>query len=264
MRIGIDLRGLETQTSLRRGIGRYVTNLLRGMLRLRPQHHYVLLGNKLPWDISHLEEFQNHPSVKYEVFWPAFARDVDVLLLTDPLPVLRGRELIPFPTDDLPCAAIIYDLIPLVYEKAYLDPDPVLKDEYHARLARLPKLASRLLTISEFVANDMAARLRTAPGQVVPILGGLDDSFRTPPREVEVRRVLEKFSIRPPYFFYTGGTDHRKNLVTLLEAHRTLQRRTTRKVALVMAGELDPAMLPEARADVIVPGFVSDSDLRAP
>ena len=263
LRVGIDVRGLETQTSLRRGIGRYVLNLLRAMVRLSPHHRYVLLGNKLPWDISHLAEFGNHPSIEYETFWPAFARDLDVLLLTDSLPVLRGRDLTPFPVEELPCAAIVYDLIPLVYEKAYLDPDPVLKEEYYARLERLPRLASRLLTISEFVATDVASRLKVAPGQVIPILGGLDDSFRVPPRDEDVRRILKKFSITSPYFFYTGGTDHRKNLVTLLEAHRALQKQTTRRVTLVMAGEFDPENFRDAGEDVIVPGYVSDDDLRA-
>lgn len=263
LRIGIDLRGLETQSSLRRGIGRYVTNLLRAMIRLRPQHRYVLLGHNLPWEVPHLEELRNSSSVDYQVFWPAFHRELDVLLLTDPLPVLRGRELIPFPVDDLPCAAIIYDLIPLVYERVYLDPDPVLKGEYYSRLDQLPRLTSRLLTISEFVATEVRSRLNVTAGQVVPILGGLDDTFRVPPSEEERRRVLQKFSIAQPYFFYTGGTDHRKNLISLLAAFRRVRERTERQVQLVMAGEFDPETFCNASHDVIVPGYVSDDELRA-
>jgi len=259
----MDLRGLEASSSLRRGIGRYVTNLLRAMIRIRPQHRYILLGNKLPWEIPHLEEFRESPSADYQVYWPAFSRDLDVLLLTDPLPVLRDRELTPFPVDDLPCAAIFYDLIPLVYEREYLDPDPVLKTEYHSRLERLPHLASRLLTISEFVAGEVESRLSVVSGQVIPILGGLDDSFRLPPSVVDVQRTLKKFSISQPYFFYTGGSDHRKNLISLLAAFRNLQAQTGRQVQLVMAGEFDPETFRNASRDVIVPGYVTDDELRA-
>ncbi|MBU0508163.1 glycosyltransferase family 4 protein, partial [bacterium] len=271
MRIGIDVRGLEMESSLRRGIGRYTTNLIRAMCEIAPQHRYVLLGEKLPWRVSHLDSLCDHPAAKYEIFWPAFSRDLDVLLLTDPSPVACGRTLLAFPLQGLPCAAILYDLIPLAFREVYLDPDPRLKAEYSSRIEELPHVAARLLTISEFVASDAIERLGLPREQVVPILGGLDEVFRDPPSADEIRAIRERYELSDPYFFYTGGTDFRKNLPVLLEAFRRVRQAARETVKLVLAGEFDPAWRTEIEShphirelgdDLVLPGYVTDADLR--
>jgi hypothetical protein len=55
MRIVIDMQGLQTRASSRRGVGRYTENLIREMLRLKTRHEfYLALNGALPAEIDRI------------------------------------------------------------------------------------------------------------------------------------------------------------------------------------------------------------------
>ena len=269
LNIGVDVRGLEIESSLRRGIGRYVVNLLRALAE-GWDHRLVLLGDWPPWDVRHLDPLLRFPHVSYATYSPSFTDEVDVLLLTDPSPVLVGRKLVPFPLNGIPCATIFYDLIPLAFREKYLDRNPKLCAEYLARLEELQRTAAVFLTISEFVATDLNERLAIERSRLVPILGGLDEAFRDPPNVTDVRRTLDRLEIRSRYFFYTGGADFRKNLAGLLLAFQAVRAQSNLDLELVLAGEISPVWLKRMEGESVIPvtanvrplGYVSDEDLR--
>ena len=269
LNIGVDVRGLEIESSLRRGIGRYVVNLLRALAG-GWDHRLVLLGDWPPWDVRHLEPLLRFPNVSYATYSPSFTDDLDVLLLTDPSPVLVGRKLVPFPLNGTPCATIFYDLIPLAFREKYLDKNPKLCAEYLARLEELQFTAAVFLTISEFVAADLKERLGIERHRLVPILGGLDEAFRDPPDSADVRSTLDRLEIRGRYFFYTGGADFRKNLAGLLLAFQAVRARGHSDVELVLSGEIGQVWLKRLERESSIPltanvkplGYVSDEDLR--
>ncbi|MFZ5434389.1 MAG: glycosyltransferase [Calditrichota bacterium] len=259
------------ESSLRRGIGRYVMNLLKAMIRLAPQHRYVLLGEKVPWQVPHLSAFIGERSVRYETFWNTYSRELDVLLLTDPVPMATGRPLFAYPVDDLPCATIFYDLIPLAFREIYLEPDPLMDLEYTEHLRQMRQSVSKILTISEYVAQDIQRRLEIESDRVIPILGGLDEVFSKPANDEEIAEARQKYDIHHPYFFYTGGTDYRKNIPVLLEAFARVRRQSNTDVKLVLAGEFNPkwktelqahTQLNDVVANLILPGYVTDDELR--
>jgi glycosyltransferase involved in cell wall biosynthesis/GT2 family glycosyltransferase len=271
LRIGVDVRSLEVESSLRRGIGRYVINLLRAMTRLAPHHQFRLYGDNPPWETPHLADWSAHAHVRYATYHPSFARDLNVLLLTDPAPVMVGRPLVPYPLDGLPCATIFYDLIPLAFEQEYLSGYRRLQREYRQRLNELLGTASLFLTISQFVADDLKARLQVPDEKIRPILGGLDACFRDVPEPHETASVLRKLGVRESYFFYTGGADYRKNVVNLLSAFSILRAQVGRTVKLALAGEFSEEwrrklsktrLGAELERDLLLLGHVSDSDLR--
>lgn len=272
LRIGIDVRGLEVETSRRRGIGRYVCNLIRALAGQASNHQIVLYGDNLPWNVTHLTPLIERSNVRYVTYHPTFANELDVLLLTDPVPVMTGRSLLPYPLNGLPCATVFYDLIPLAFEQQYLQSNPVLQREYHERLEELKGIAAVFLTISRFVAEDLKARLHVPANRIEPIMGGLDEVFVTPPESHEVTEVLRRSAISEPYFFYTGGADYRKNLHSLINAFDRVRRISQRQIKLVLAGEFTErwrrefAKSPQYRdssRNIITLGYVSDDDLRS-
>jgi glycosyltransferase involved in cell wall biosynthesis/GT2 family glycosyltransferase/Flp pilus assembly protein TadD len=269
LNIGVDVRGLEIESSLRRGIGRYVVNLLRALAE-GWDHRLVLLGDWPPWDVRHLEPLLRFPHVGYATYSPSFTDEVDVLLLTDPSPVLVGRKLVPFPLNGTPCATIFYDLIPLAFREKYLDKNPKLCAEYLARLEELKRTAAVFLTISEFVAADLNERLAIERSRLVPILGGLDEAFCDPPNVADVRSTLDRLEIRGRYFFYTGGADFRKNLAGLLLAFQAVRAQGNLDLELVLSGEIGQVWLKRLERESSIPvttnvrplGYVSDEDLK--
>jgi glycosyltransferase involved in cell wall biosynthesis/GT2 family glycosyltransferase len=269
LRIGIDVRGLEVESSLRRGIGRYLVNLIGTMAELFG-HRLLLYGDWPPWDVRHLAPLLKHQNVSYATYSPSFTDDVDVFLLTDPAPVLVGRKLVPFPLNGTPCATIFYDLIPLAFREKYLDKNPKLAAEYLARLEELKSTVSHFLTISEFVAADLRERLNIESHRLIPILGGLDAAFQEPPDDSDVRRVLKQYEIRGRYLFYTGGADFRKNLAGLLIAFQAVRAQEHGDLELVLAGEISESWLKKLDCESDLPvtknvkplGYVADDDLK--
>jgi glycosyltransferase involved in cell wall biosynthesis/GT2 family glycosyltransferase/Flp pilus assembly protein TadD len=270
LRIGVDVRGLEIESSLRRGIGRYVINLLRALAEIAPHHQFLLYGERPPWEVQHLTRVLDFSNVKYTTFHPSYSRDIDVLLLTDPAPVLTGRKLLAYPLQDVKCATIFYDLIPLAFEREYLPEGSKLRKEYLARLDELENVANRFLTISRFVADDLHQRLGISRQKIVPIMGGLDEAFASAPQTGDVQSTLLRYGISGDYFFYTGGTDYRKNLPALIQAFHILRR--THSAKLVLAGEVASGwrrLIQESPAgrdfadDLATLGYVSDEDLRS-
>lgn len=269
LNIGIDVRGLEVESSLRRGIGRYVMNLLR-TLAGNYRHQLCLFGDWPPWQVRHFDDLVKLPNVSYATYCPSFADDLDVFLLTDPAPVMVGRKLIPFPLNGTPCATIFYDLIPLAFREKYLDKNAKLRDEYLRHLEDLKVAVTHYLTISEFVAQDLRERLGIEKNRLVPILGGLDDAFAERPSEASVQSTLDRFNIRKRYFFYTGGADFRKNLAALLLAFQKVRSKGNPDLVLALSGEISEGWLKNLEresqvqvADNVKPlGYVTDDELR--
>jgi glycosyltransferase involved in cell wall biosynthesis/GT2 family glycosyltransferase/Flp pilus assembly protein TadD len=257
----VDIRGLEVESSRRRGIGRYVTNLLKALSAAAADHELILFGDELPWNVSHLQDLLELPNVHYETYRPSFADSLDLFLLTDPLPLLKKRPLLPFPLHGRPCASIFYDLIPLAYEAQYLAPDPELQRSYHRALETMQLVVTRYLTISEFVGSDLAARLRVPRAQITTISGGLDDAFTALPSPSDVQDTRHRFGITGDYFFYTGGTDYRKNLDALFHAFSQVRKEWSQPLSLVLAGEMNSSAA-SAGPGIQAIGHVSDADLR--
>lgn len=271
LRIGVDVRGLEFATTRRRGIGRYVINLIRALSRIAPQHRLVLFTETPPWKNSVSGEFSQYGNIEFQTYSPSFYRGLNAFLLTDPLPLMHDRDLLPYSLNGLPCATVFYDLIPLAFPDRYLHPDPKLQKQYLTTIDQLREIASCYLPISEFVGDDLVKRLHIDRKRILPILGGLDPVFKEMPAAAEVAETLKKNRIHGKYFFYPGGSDYRKNLNNLIKAFRRFRDTVPEPVQLVLVGEIDEwrkreiFKLPEMESlknDVLALGYVPDEELR--
>lgn len=296
MRIGIDIRSLQADDRFR-GIGAYLSNLLRALSQIDDENEYLLYAwaDRDPistLDLSSRFRFRM-VTLRRSPTYPALGRirnsivrdirvsrrDVDVFM--------QPNTMYGLPWGDVPKVAVAYDLIPLIFWNRY-GPIPLLRRirrngmrplvrqmlqaiVYRWSLAQLAA-ASHIIAISEATAQDLVRYFPRLQGNVMVTHLSCDPDFHPmhgPSAE------LAKFSIDRPFLLYVGGADFRKNLVALLEAYDRL-RESGHDLQLVLAGkefevdgDADPAVsalwdrIAQSRfkADIIRTGFVERSDL---
>jgi glycosyltransferase involved in cell wall biosynthesis len=239
LRIGIELFGTQT-VSRPRGIGRYSRSLAATMLARNPGNDYVLYGcDGLPTD--HIPTGPNatarllRPDLVHGETTLAHVMErltetnpdgLDALLLLNPLELALGFDIPAKPLYGLKIFAVVYDLIPLLFQEHYFPPSR--REFLHRYLQGLSRLRSydALLTISEATRQDCLSSLGLSPDRVVTIGTASDGRFFVPdPTEsmpAKSRALLKTLGITKPFVFSVGGVDFRKNPWGLIEAFALL------------------------------------------
>ena len=158
------------RVSRHRGIGRYSQNLVATLLARDPVNSYVLYGQDgLPTD-----QIPTAPNAVVRLLRPdpdrgettmAHAMErlaesnpdrLDVLLLLNPLELAPGYDLPAKPVSGLKMVAVVYDLIPLIFQEMYFTDwrGPMACDRYLQGLYRL-RSYDALLAISEATRRDI-------------------------------------------------------------------------------------------------------------
>lgn len=278
MRIGLDFRPAQKTNSRRRGVGRFTRELIRALVE-SPSHHEFLLytmagippgldGRYQVRPLAHLPKPSRFNWILELWLFPRAAR-------RDRLDLFHAPDLLPMPRiTSCPVWVTIHDLIPWIFPEEYAPETP---HDFRYALDRAldrARQADRILTVSECSKQDIC-RLLGLPAEKVTVIP--EGCERGPaPCRPEVARALvqHQLGIAGPFLLYVGGTDFRKNLVTLLEGFRRICALGYRG-SLVLAGETtDPRFPVAARLvklagrmgigeKVHMLGFVSDELLAA-
>ncbi|MGE5756432.1 MAG: glycosyltransferase [Planctomycetaceae bacterium] len=254
MRIGIDMLGMQSPDHRGRGIGRYCVELIGAMFREASSHRFVLYRHDgLPTD--GLPEGPNTSSRTLprdpggRTSSEALARIVaanpdglDVLLLPSPFEPSADFRLPDRPAHGLWLAAVVYDLIPLLFPERYL-PDERVRRRYRAAISTLRRYDA-ILTISEWTRSDCLRLLGLPSHQVVTIGTASNPGFFTPestrPMPASAREALFVLGVRPPFVLNVGGEDDRKNIRGLIDGFAGLPARLRESHLLVVACRYSP------------------------
>jgi glycosyltransferase involved in cell wall biosynthesis len=276
VRVVIDLQGAQNGSRYR-GIGRYTLSFAKAFLRHREANEIILLASGLfPDEIGDLRQFfaSELQAVELRVFGavkPAsyisksnFWRRKTSQLLREAYieslepDVLIVSSMIEGAGDDVvssvgECSsvftvAILYDLIPLIYEKEYLA-DATVADWYFEKLQNL-KRADAWFAISESSRSEGMRLLGLPADRIVNISAAVGPEFRKvgqgDPQAHE--SPLRNLNITRPYLLYAGATDPRKNLERLLSAYASLPEATRAEHQLVFAGGMPRDHLSQLKA----------------
>ena len=300
MRIIIDLQACQSTGSRHRGIGRYSLALAKAMVRNAGKHEiWLMLSGLFPDTISSLRDaFEGMVPPERIVTWGAPGPVAELppenywrsraaeLVREQALAALRPdfvhvTSLFEGSGDDavssvsisgehLPTAVTLYDLIPLVYEKQYLQ-DPAQRAWYYRKLASL-KRADLLLAISDSSRQEGMDLLQLSPERVVSISSAVDEHFQLRSCSDETMQALrERYGITREVVMYTGGIDIRKNIDGLIQAYAGLPQEVRQQHQLTIVCSVQKAdreriaalvaQLALAEDEIILTGFVPDEDL---
>lgn len=266
----VDARPVDHPTARQRGIGRYVTGLLRGL-----HQHAVPLVALYGTDLEAEVLSDAIPGLDLRPWCPqvvrAHARPGVWYLATqlmlhpiplDPIPsaITRAR---------LPVAAVMYDVIPYRFPEQYQsDPNARRQAQLRAPLART---LDAMLAISEFSARTAADELGFPLDRIRTIGAGVEQQFAPPTVDTQRPPVRVLADVGRYVVSVTGG-DERKNTEGLLRAWGLLAPDVRQGRHLVIATAHSPAVLrrwtswaDEAgiAGEVIFTGSVTDAEMVA-
>jgi glycosyltransferase involved in cell wall biosynthesis len=251
MHVAVEATRLLTE---KRGIGRYVRNVLQAMPEVRPNIRYTLYAK--PLDVDGLrKQVAGLPGVAER----STVEPVSKLRSTDADLAWHAWNWILRPSDNAPMVVSIMDLVPMLqFDHRWWK--FLKRGKARRRSMQTVQRASRILTISEFTAHEVT-RLLGVPASRMRVTLLAADDFESAPQTHSA--TLDRLGITGPFFLAVGAQEARKNLIVLFRAMQRLHADGIR-VPLVVCG---PGETLEgfARAHdapwLKFAGFVSDQEL---
>jgi len=233
------------------GSGQYLHGLVRWLPQVAPQHRYTLLLPRTagpapppPPGVSLLSlptpfdgRSENLAKLWFEqVGVPQVARliqtnSVGRTILHVPYfaPPLRSR---------VPVVTTIPDLIPMRLP-AYRG--SLLVRAYMALVARAVRSSAHIVTFSRYSQREIVEHLRLPAHRVTTILLAPHERYHAQPgnavaQQVAAQQVAERYNLSPPFVYYVGGLDIRKNVAVLIRAFAQLRQQQATGATLAIAG----------------------------
>ena len=233
MRLAIEATKLLGE---RRGIGRYVRNLLCQFVQQRPDLVFTMY-------VAHRDD-----AAAVLALLGSWHEALATRTTVAPIEQLAetSADVVWYPWNLITTAArrpmvvSTLDLAPMLQ----LDNQwwRVLKRlKYRRRYQRTAAMATAMLTISEFSKREIVERLQVDPSRITVTLLAADD---LPLEEAHEALPVPAGAMDAPFFLTVGGQEGRKNLRTLYEAMALLQQQGM-TIPLLQCG---PGMSPQTRA----------------
>jgi len=221
------------------GIGRYVSNLARALVpQLNPDEALILLVDRSrpsPWSlpaalnqVKVVETAVSPFSLSQQWVIPKLLKQHQVQVYHSPyylMPYFSG----------LPTAVTIHDLIPQLFPE-YFPAKTRLLSNWLKRLAL--RRAVVILTVSQATRQDLLKKYEIPPAKVKAVPHAADGRFR-PQSQIEINRVLHKYTLPDAYLFYLGINKPHKNLPLLVQSYAALAATQQQIPPLIIAGAWD-------------------------
>lgn len=298
MKIVIDMQGCQTSSRFR-GIGRYTTAFVHGILRNKQEHEIYLFCNaKLT---ESLEDIQTQFSTllpKGNIIYFNFEGNVaeveisnidnarlaekqrekylsdispDLVILTSLFEGFIDNAVTSIGLHTKPTyktATILYDLIP------YLNPDPNWPEHYknyYYRKIDSFKNADLYFSISEYSKQEAVGVFPELESKIFNISSACDQKFQPNTYDESViNNLLSRCGIRKKYIMSSGTLEPRKNFKELIRAMALLPKELKDELQLVIVGSgekvyesemLELAEKLSMASSLILTGHITDDEL---
>ena len=251
------------------GTDRYASSILKTLQRLDRENEYIILTNPKFSFISELitaPNFSVRPlAVRKRALW---------LLVRLPWQLKVWRADVFFSFHNLsgpgvrtcPVVMSILDTIPLTEPQFYFDRDSGIRRlVVLLTMRRACRAADRAVAISEFTRQSAIAATDLKPEQITTLHLQADERFFEPLTRTTIESARGKYRLPEHFILTIGASEPRKNVATLVKAHRELPEQLRQRFPLLIAGKKWHGRDVELADDphVRLLGFVDDEDLPA-
>lgn len=214
MNIVINARVLNERQG---GPARYTMNVIRQLAAIDHANHYqILMYDDLKFNFTLPENFtvkivRLRSKIIFDyVYIPFYSwrNRIDIFLFPKNTfsPLVRGKKI-----------PVYHDI---VYFEDFNFREFKFFDNLHHKLM-IPiaaKLSAVDLTVSDFTASRMKALLRIKPEKIRVVKEGVEPHFKRITDTKKLKKTVDKYHLRTPFFFYAGSLSPRKNMVNLIKA----------------------------------------------
>ncbi len=211
------------------GSGQYVHHLLEALLRVAPEHTYILY---LPGAFPHALHVPVPEGVQVRVvrtpFDPRFENLAKVWFEQIGLPRAAeedGVDVLHVPywgsalVRRVPTVVTVHDLIPMLLLSYRGGP---LVRMYTRLVASSARRADMVLTDSRASRRDIRRYLKVPRERVRAVPLAVDAMYQRVDDRERLEYVREKYRLPDRFLLYLGGFDQRKNITTLMQAYAAL------------------------------------------
>ena len=242
LRIGIDCRTMLNPVSGERaGVGHYTFHLVRALLEIDRQNHYVLyFDHRMPAAVT--DEFaapnvsvRRLPFSRYRKFLPfAYSHLLLAAWLTnDKLDVFHAPANVMPLSYNRPTVVTIHDLA--IYEHPEWFPSQIASTRL--LVPQSIKKAATVIAVSQATKKDILNQFVVPSKKIVVVPEAADTALlKLRDRTADVRKI---YKLPKKFVLYVGTIDPRKNLTTLIQAWQRLIHlfpKAVKDTALVIAG----------------------------
>ncbi len=243
LRVGIDI----TSTIYHRGVSRYTTNLVRGLLTspkvrvslygsaLRQRQQLLQIAERLKKEAGNAKaetSIQAYPPSMFNFLWNKmhFPKIRSVLPNID---LFHSWDWMQPPDHDLPLVSTIHDLAILKYpETAH----PKVLQMHRQSWDILRQRKATIIAVSRATKNDIIEHLDIPDERVHVIHEALPLEVKMVNdrlSEEQFEQIKMQLQLTRPFILFVGNREPRKNLKNLIEAWQPLQK----NLDLIIAGE---------------------------
>lgn len=268
LRVLVDAQAFQNPWSARRGIGRYLGELMAALDELDGG---VRLSYMLNPDLPVPSDLQSRSAAGELRFSDEIAEpDADLIHVPSPFEPAPIDRVWPAAIRGLPLVVTVYDLIPFILRDLYLQ-NPNERRWFRTRL-ELVQRADRVIAISDSTAKDVIEHAGVPPHRVDVTGAAPPKHFKPARNRQQSLRALQRElpDVRGDFIVYQGGMDPRKNIERLVSAYAGLPAALRRRHQLVIVCELwgeqrqqvdDLLAGFNATTDVLFTGYVPDETL---
>ena len=232
MKIGIDARMYGPKQS---GLGRYVQQLIDGLLKIDNENQYVLYVRTYEQQYE-ITNYENCKIIVVDIPWYSLAEQIKFKKIIKQEKV----DLMHFPHWNVPLfyndpfVVTIHDLIMYHYPRAEATTlGPIkfwLKDRAHRVVLRhAVRKAKKIIVTSEFTRQDVHKTLGVRLEKMAVVYQAPFERYKT--------QETNKLQITKPYVLYVGNAYPHKNLERLLKAWGIFEEKFGGVYQLVLAGK---------------------------
>jgi len=221
------------------GIGWFTYNTLKRLVKWHPEHQFVFLFDR-KYDEKYIFGRNVIPEVifpptRHPLLWYIWFEHAIVKKVRkhDPVLFFSPEGYLSLKIKDIPSLPVIHDINFHHDKRGVPYFDGIFWRYFFPKYAHM---ASRILTVSEFSKNDIAAYYNIPHCMIDVIYNGANEDFKplSPPEKKDIK---EKFTKGQDYFLYVGVLVPRKNISRMIQAFDRFKESSGSPIKLVIVGD---------------------------
>jgi glycosyltransferase involved in cell wall biosynthesis len=252
------------------GISRFTSEVVKRVTAGHPEHRFILIFDRNPDPGLDFTENTTaeviKPATRHPVLWytwhewqlPELLKKTGAEIFLSPDGIISLRS-------DIPAISVIHD-INFFHRPKDVPFIPGLYYRYFFR--RFAEKARRVITVSEFCCNDIAANLKINRDKIDVAWNGVSPYFSNPGAELTTS-YRNGLTGGIPYFLFVSNFSPRKNIPGLIKGYNLFRERSGINFKLVLTGgrlflnsETDRLIRSSPWSDdIIITGPISHEDL---